>query len=72
MLTIELPEDIENKLDVLAKQLGKTQTDCIQEAVIEYLNDLEDLMIAKQRLEQLDESKTISLEEMMQRYDVMT
>jgi RHH-type transcriptional regulator, rel operon repressor / antitoxin RelB len=68
MLTIELPEEIEHKLNVLAKQFGKTQTDCIQEALIEYLNDLEDYMIAEQRVKNLDESKTVSLEEMMRRY----
>lgn len=65
MLTVDLPADLESKLNVLAKQFGKTQADFIQEAVIEYLNDLEDLMIAEQRLRdvQSGKSQTYTLEE---------
>lgn len=50
MLTIRLPADIENCLDALAKATGRTKTFYAREAILEYLDDLEDLYFAEQRL----------------------
>jgi RHH-type transcriptional regulator, rel operon repressor / antitoxin RelB len=50
MLAIQLPEDIERRLDALAKATGRSKESYLQEATVEYLCDLEDLDLAEQRL----------------------
>jgi RHH-type rel operon transcriptional repressor/antitoxin RelB len=50
MLAIQLPEDIERRLDALAKAAGRSKESFMQEAIVEYLGDLEDLYLAEQRL----------------------
>lgn len=51
MLAIRLPADIEKRLDVLAKQTGRTKTYYAREAILSYIEDMEDRYIAIQRLE---------------------
>jgi RHH-type rel operon transcriptional repressor/antitoxin RelB len=70
MLAIRLPEDIEKRLDALAKATGRTKTYYAREAIFEYLNDLEDIYLAEQRLADLraGRSGTISLQEVMESY----
>lgn len=65
MLAIRLPEEIENRLDVLAKATGRTKTFYAREAILEYLEDLEDLYLAEKVLAdiQAGRSKTYSLDE---------
>jgi RHH-type rel operon transcriptional repressor/antitoxin RelB len=50
MLAIELPEDVEQRLDSLAKATGRSKESYLQEAIVEYLGDLEDFYLAEQRL----------------------
>ena len=50
MLEIELPADVEERLDRLAKATGRTKTFYAREAILEHLNDLEDLYLAERRL----------------------
>jgi predicted DNA-binding protein len=50
MLAIQLPDDIEQRLDVLAKATGRSKESYLQEAIVEYLGDLEDFYLAEQRL----------------------
>ena len=50
MLAIELPDDIEQRLDALAKATGRSKESYLQEAIVEYLGDLEDFYLAEQRL----------------------
>ena len=38
MLAIRLPEDIESRLDFLAKATGRTKTFYAREAILEYLS----------------------------------
>ena len=70
MLAIRLPEEIEARLENLAKATGRTKTFYAREAILEYLEDMEDLYIAKQRMadSQAGRSKTIPLKELMKRY----
>lgn len=74
MLAIRLPADIENRLDALAKATGRTKTFYAREAILEYLDDLEDLYLAERELEAIrsGQSKTIPLEEVMKRYGMET
>ena len=50
MLAIRLDADIENRLDRLAKMTGRTKTFYAREAILEHLEDLEDIYLATQRL----------------------
>lgn len=65
MLAIRLPTDIENRLDALAKATGRTKSFYAREAILEHLDDLEDLYLAEQRLIDLKAGRTraVSLEE---------
>jgi RHH-type rel operon transcriptional repressor/antitoxin RelB len=50
MLAIRLPEEIEKRLAHLAQSTGRTKTFYVREAIIEYLDDLEDIYLAERRL----------------------
>ena len=50
-VSVRFDEEIENRLAVLAKQTGRTMSYYIREAVIEKLEDMEDIYIAEKRLE---------------------
>ena len=65
MLAIRLPEEIEIRLENLAKATGRTKTFYAREAILEYLEDMEDLYIAEQRMADIKagRSKTYTLDE---------
>lgn len=70
MLAVRLPAEIENRLDVLAQNTGRTKTFYVREAILEHLDNLEDLYLAEQRLidHRAGKSEAIPLEEVMKRY----
>jgi RHH-type rel operon transcriptional repressor/antitoxin RelB len=72
MLAIRLPAEIEERLETLAKSTGRTKTFYAREAILEHLDDLEDLYLAEDRLIKLraGRSQTVPLEEVMKRYGV--
>jgi RHH-type rel operon transcriptional repressor/antitoxin RelB len=51
MLAVRLPADIETRLAALAKETGRTKTFYAREAILRYLEDMEDRYIAQRRLE---------------------
>ena len=51
MLAIRLPDEIEKRLEVLAKKTGRTKTYYVREAVIDHLEELEDIYLSLDRLE---------------------
>jgi RHH-type rel operon transcriptional repressor/antitoxin RelB len=63
--SVRLPKEAEERLEALARETGHSKAHYIREAVLEYLDDLEDASIAKKRLDDLDagRSRTHSLEE---------
>jgi RHH-type rel operon transcriptional repressor/antitoxin RelB len=65
MLALRLPEDIELRLDKLAKMTGRTKSFYALEAIVDHLDDLEDLFLAEQRLGKVlsGKSNTFSLAE---------
>ena len=65
MLAIQLPDDIEQRLDALAKATGRSKESYLQEAIVEYLGDLEDLYLAERRLADIHAGRagTVSLAE---------
>ena len=58
MLAIRLPVDIEQRLAELAKRTGRTKTYYAKEAIIQYMDDLEDTYLAVERLEQANKRWT--------------
>jgi RHH-type rel operon transcriptional repressor/antitoxin RelB len=73
MLAIRLPEEIEKRLDALAKRTGRTKTFYVREAILEQLDDLEDIYFAEKELADIRAGrvKTIPLEEVMKRYGMV-
>ena len=65
MLAIRLPAEIENRLDSLAQATGRTKTFYAREAILAYIDDLEDLYLAEQRMLEIKagRSKLYTLEE---------
>lgn len=70
MLAIRLPADIEHRLEMLAKATGRTKTFFAREAILEYLEDLEDLHLAERRLADYQTGKTErrTLQQLMKQY----
>ena len=50
MLAIRLPKEVEDRLEALAKVTGRTKTFYAREAIVEHLEDLEDVYLAEQVL----------------------
>ena len=69
-ISIRLPSDIESRLNELAARTGRSKTFYATEAIIEHIEDLEDLYLAERRLTDLraGKSDTVSLSELMKRY----
>ena len=65
-LSLRLPEDVEARLDKLARKTGRTKTFYIREAIIEHLEDLEDYYLALERI-QNPEGDPVSLEDVIVR-----
>lgn len=59
--TVELPQDINDLLERFAKKLHKSKSDFIIQAILNYLEDQEDIEIAEAALAK--KSKTYSHEE---------
>jgi RHH-type transcriptional regulator, rel operon repressor / antitoxin RelB len=61
MLAIRLPDAIERRLAALASETGRTKTALAREAILEYIDDLEDYYLAEARARR--NRKTIPLED---------
>lgn len=61
MLAIRLPETMEQRLNQLAAETGRTKTALAREAIAEYIDDLEDYYLAEARARK--NRKTIPLED---------
>ncbi len=70
MLAIRLPQSIEKRLEKLARRTGRTKTFYAREAILEHLDDLEDLYLAEGALERIrsGEEKTIPLKAALKRH----
>ncbi len=62
MLAVRLPSDIEKRLEKLARRTGRTKTFYAREAILRYLDELEDIYVAADRLEK--PAKRWTLEEL--------
>ena len=50
MFTLDLPSDIEKRLLVLAMHTGRTVQYCAREAILEYIDEVEERFLAIDRI----------------------
>lgn len=65
MIAVRLPEEIEKRLEALARKTGRSKAFYAREAIVEHIEDLEDYYLALKRLHKGLEA--IPLEEMERR-----
>jgi predicted DNA-binding protein len=61
MLCVQLDENLEKKLDDLCAATARNREDCLREALENYIEDMEDIIVATRRLN--DGEPAIGLEE---------
>ena len=59
MLAIRLDRELEKELDLLAKTRGSNRSAVVREAIIQYLEDNEDIQLAKESLSQMSSTKSL-------------
>ncbi len=59
MLAIRLEKDLEKELDLLAVAKGSNRSAVVREAIVRYLEDNEDLVLAKQALLETKSAKSL-------------
>jgi RHH-type transcriptional regulator, rel operon repressor / antitoxin RelB len=70
--SIRLPHEIEDRLESLSVKTGRSKSFYVKEAILDHLDDIEDTYLAEKRLERINSGRTqtISLQEVMRRYDM--
>jgi RHH-type transcriptional regulator, rel operon repressor / antitoxin RelB len=68
-ISIELPEEVSERLDQLSERTGRSRSDYLLDAITEHLGEMEDLYIAEQRMieHRAGLSKSYTLDEVEQR-----
>lgn len=68
--SIRLPREIESRLEKLSIQTGRSKAFYVKEAILDHLDDIEDVYLAEKRLEDIraGRTQTIPLQEVMKRY----
>jgi len=59
MLAIRLDKELEKEIDLLAKTRGSNRSAVVREAIIQYLEDNEDIQLAKESLSQISSTKSL-------------
>ena len=67
-LSFQAPQELKARLELFAKELDRSKAYLIRQALEEYLEDLQDYLEAKRIKATSDPSKSISFEEVKQRY----
>jgi len=72
-ITIRLPEEIQKRLLELSKKTGRSKSFYVREALIGYLEDLEDIYLSDKTMADLKAKKTytIPLEDVLKEYDII-
>lgn len=66
MLALRLPKDLEDRLEAMAKKTGRTKSYYARLAIIEKLEDLEDIFLADERMK--NPGEPIPLEDVLAKY----
>jgi RHH-type rel operon transcriptional repressor/antitoxin RelB len=59
MLAIRLDKELEKEIDLLAKTRGSNRSAVVREAIIQYLEDNEDIQLAKESLSNISSTKSL-------------
>ena len=59
MLAVRLDKEVEQELDMLAKVRGTNRSAVVREAILQYLEDNEDLALVKQAKLQMKTKKSL-------------
>ena len=72
MLSVRLPEDIERRLTALAETTGRPKSFYVREAILNRLDEMEDIYLAEKRLEDIraGRARTVSLAEALSELDL--
>lgn len=72
MLAIDLPPDLEERLERLSRLTGRSVRSFAQEAILDQIEDLEDAYLAADRLENLRSGRTnsVPLADVLKRHGV--
>jgi RHH-type transcriptional regulator, rel operon repressor / antitoxin RelB len=72
MIAVRVPKEIEDRLDRIAKLTGRTKTFYVREAILEHLDELEDVYVAEKVLENVRSGKeeTVLLDDLLKEYGV--
>jgi RHH-type transcriptional regulator, rel operon repressor / antitoxin RelB len=70
MLAIRLPQSIERRLEKLARRTGRTKSYYVRQAILQHIEELEDLHMAEEILQRIrsGEENTIPLRTLIKRY----
>ena len=70
MLAVRLPQSVEKRLEKLARRTGRTKSFYAREAILQHLEDLEDMYLAERALERIrnGEDDTIPFEDVVKRH----
>ena len=68
--SIRLPNEIENRLEKLSSKTGRSKSFYDKEAILEHLDDIEDVYLAEKRLEDVRAGRTLTipLQKIMKKY----
>jgi RHH-type transcriptional regulator, rel operon repressor / antitoxin RelB len=72
MIAVRVSKEIEDRLDRIAKLTGRTKTFYVREAILEHLDELEDVYVAEKVLENVRSGKeeTVLLDDLLKEYGV--
>lgn len=59
MLAVRLEKELEQEIDLLAKAKGSNRSAVVREAIVRYLEENEDLELARQALAETRSSKSL-------------
>jgi RHH-type rel operon transcriptional repressor/antitoxin RelB len=60
LLSVRVPEEVEARLTLLAKNTGRSKSFYAREALLAHIDDLEDIYLGEKRLEDLRSGKDTS------------
>jgi RHH-type transcriptional regulator, rel operon repressor / antitoxin RelB len=69
MLALELPKDLEERLHFMASKAGQSTSLFARQAIIEKIEELEDILLLKKALAESD-GTSVSWEEAMKEWDI--
>ena len=64
MLALRLPAELEQRLEDLAQKTGRTKSFYAREAIVEHIDDLEDMYLVRERLS--DDPEYVSFDEVVE------